>query len=154
MIQISNIQDLKSTDIEKLVNIIKPELSKRKDLYLRYKRKVRNSDLIYENSERKNGVVPLERYIINVSSGYLGGKAPKYIVESTSDKEKQNVIKKLLNKIIGENTYQKEMEVLIDYITNYNDDNYEHYTLIKDVLLYSACYEYIYENEFRSEYNS
>lgn len=147
MIQLSNVSELKSEDMQKLVDLITPELNKRKDLYLRYKRKVKNSDLIYKDSSKKNGVVPLERYIINVSSGYLGGKAPKYIVESTSDKEKQGIIKKLLNKIIGENTYQKEMEVLIDYITNYNDDNYEHYTLIKNILLYSACYEYIYENE-------
>ena len=39
------------------------------------------------------------------------------------------------------------MEVLIDYITNYNDDGNEHYNLIKNVLLTSACYEIIYENE-------
>lgn len=147
MIQISNIEELKAEDMQKLVDIITPELNKRKDLYLRYKRKVKNSDLIYKNDEKKNGVVPLERYIINVSSGYLGGKAPKYIVENVSDKEKQGIIKKLLNKIVGENSYQKEMEVLIDYITNYNDDNFEHYTLIKNALLFGACYEYIYENQ-------
>lgn len=147
MIQISNVSELKSEDMQKLVDIIQPELAKRKALYLRYKRKSKNSELIYEHPESKKGVVPFERYIINVSSGYLGGKAPKYIVENVSDKEKQSIIKKLLNKITGENSYQKEMEVLIDYITNYNDDNFEHYTLIKNVLLYGACYEYIYENE-------
>lgn len=146
MIQIGNIEELKSEDMQKLVNLITPELNKRKELYLRYKRKTKNSDLIYQQNE-KNGVVPFERYIINVSSGYLGGKAPKYIVENVSDEEKQSIIKKLLNKITGENTYQKEMEVLIDYITNYNDDNNEHYTLVKNALLYGACYEYIYENE-------
>ena len=146
MIQIGNIEELKSEDMQKLVNLITPELNKRKELYLRYKRKTKNSDLIYQQNE-KNGVVPFERYIINVSSGYLGGKAPKYIVENVSDEEKQGIIKKLLNKITGENTYQKEMEVLIDYITNYNDDNNEHYTLVKNALLYGACYEYIYENE-------
>jgi len=147
MIQISNVEELKSEDMQKLVDMITPELNKRKELYLRYKRKAKNSDLIYQNADKKNGVVPLERYIINVSSGYLGGKAPKYIVENTSDKEKQGIIKQLLNKIIGENKYQKEMEVLIDYITNYNDDNNEHYTLVKDILTFSACYEYIYENQ-------
>ena len=146
MIQIGNVEELKSEDMQKLVNLITPELNKRKELYLRYKRKTKNSDLIYQQNE-KNGCVPFERYIINVSSGYLGGKAPKYIVENTSDKEKQGIIKTLLNKIIGENSYQKEMEVLIDYITNYNDDNNEHYTLVKNALLYGACYEYIYENE-------
>lgn len=147
MIQIKDVEKLRSEDMQKLVDMITPELNKRKELYLRYKRKAKNSDLIYNNEQKKNGVVPLERYIINVSSGYLGGKAPKYIVENVSDEEKQSIIKKLLNKITGENTYQKEMEVLIDYITNYNDDNNEHYTLVKDTLLYSACYEYIYENQ-------
>ena len=147
MIQIKNIQELKADDMQKLVDMIQPELDKRKALYLRYKRKVKNSELIYKKENKKNGVVPFEKYIINVSSGYLGGKAPKYIVENTSDPEKQGIIKKLLNKIVGTNTYQKEMEVLIDYITNYNDDGNEHYNLIKDVLCVGACYEYIYENE-------
>lgn len=144
MIQISNIEELKATDIQKLVNTIQPELKKRKSLYNRYKRKLKDSDLIYVHTG--NGVVPFEKYIINMSSGYLGGKAPKYIVENTSDEEKKSIIKKLLQKIVGENTYQKEMEVLIDYITNYNDDDNEHYNLVKDVLLTSACYEIIYEN--------
>ena len=147
MLQLANVSELKSEDMQKLVDMITPELNKRKELYLRYKRKAKNSDLIYQNADKKNGVVPLERYIINVSSGYLGGKAPKYIVENVSDEEKQSIIKKILNKIVGENSYQKEMEVLIDYITNYNDDNNEHYTLVKDILTFSACYEYIYENQ-------
>lgn len=147
MIQINNIQELKEENMQKLVDMIQPELEKRKQLYLRYKRKVKNSDLIFKDENKKKGVVPFEKYIINVSSGYLGGKAPKYIVENTSDTEKQGIIRKLLNKIVGKDTYQKEMEVLIDYITNYNDDGNEHYNLIKDVLLTGACYEYIYENE-------
>ena len=109
MIQLSNINELKSEDMQKLVDMITPELNKRKELYLRYKRKAKNSDLIYQNADKKNGVVPLERYIINVSSGYLGGKAPKYIVENTSDKEKQGIIKQLLNKI---------STIIISYLNN------------------------------------
>lgn len=146
MIQLSGIQELKTSDIQKLVDKIQPELDKRKRLYLRYKRKVKDSDLIFVH-EKGNGVVPFEKYIVNMSSGYLGGKAPKYIVENTSDEEKQNIIKRLLQKIVGKDTYQKEMEVLIDFITNYNDDENEHYNLIKNVLLTSACYEIIYEND-------
>ena len=145
MIQLSNIEKLTAEDMPKLVDLIQPELQKRKELYQRYKRKTKNSDLIYDNN--KNGVVPLEKYIINVSSGYLGGKAPKYIVENVSDKEKQGIIRQILDKIVGKKSYQKEMEVLIDYITNYNDDGNEHYNLIKDILTTSACYEIIYENE-------
>ena len=145
MIQLSNIDKLDAKDMQKLVDLIQPELNKRKDLYLRYKRKVKDSDLVFKH--KGNGVVPFERYAINMSSGYLGGKAPKYIVENTSDEQKQSIIKRLLKKIVGKDTYQKEMEVLIDYITNYNDDGNEHYNLIKNALLTSACYEIIYENE-------
>lgn len=147
MIQLSGLKELKAEDMQKLVDMIQPELNKRKALYLRYKRKVKNSDLIYVKDDKKNGVVPLEKYITDMSSGYLGGKAPKYIVENTSDEEKQTIIKKMWNKVVGKDKYQKEMEVLIDYITNYNDDGYEHYNLIKYALMTSACYEYLYENE-------
>ena len=145
MIQITDLDKLQAKDIQKLVDIIQPELNKRKELYKRYKRKVKDSDLIFKHDG--NNVVPFEKYIINTSSGYLGGKAPKYIVENTSDEEKQKIIKELLKKDVGDDTYQKEMEVLIDYITNYNDDGNEHYNLIKNVLLTSACYEIVYENE-------
>ena len=147
MIQLSNIQELKAEDMQKLVDLIQPELNKRKALYLRYKRKIKNSDLMFKKNEKRNGIVPFEQYIVNVASGYLGGKAPKYIVENTSDEEKQSIIKRLLKKIVGKDTYQKEMEVLIDYITNYNDDGNEHYNLIKYALTTGASYEYIYENE-------
>ena len=109
MIQIESLNELKATDINKLVNLIQPELNKRKELYKRYKRKVRDSDLIFNH--KGNNVVPFEKYIINTSSGYLGGKAPKYIVENTSDEEKQQIIKDLLKKEVGTETYQKEMEV-------------------------------------------
>ena len=145
MIQLTNLSDFKETDMPKLVDLIQPELRKRKALYLRYKRKTKNSGLIF--GKKTNGVAPFEKYIVNVSSGYLGGKAPKYIVESVSDKSKQNIIKKILKKVVGEDSYTKEMEVLIDYITNYNDDGNEHYNLTKNVLLTGACYEYIYENK-------
>jgi len=145
MIQLASLETLNKDDIPKLKTLIQPELSKRKALYKRYKRKLKNTDLVF--NDEKKVKVPFEKYIIDIASGYLGGKEPKYIVNSVNDKEKQTLIKKILNKIIGENTYAKEMEVLIDYITNYNDDNVEHYNLVKNALMTSASYEIIYENE-------
>ena len=145
MVQLSSLESLEAKDIQKLVDVIQPELKKRKALYKRYKRKVKDSDLIFDH--KGNNVVPFEKYIINMASGYLGGKAPKYIVETTSDTDKQSIIQRLLKKIVGEKDYQKEMEVLIDYITNYNDDGNEHYNLVKNALLTSACYEIMYEND-------
>ena len=128
MVQLSSIETLEAKDIQKLVDLIQPELNKRKALYKRYKRKIKDSDLIFNH--KGNNVVPFERYAINMASGYLGGKAPKYIVENTSDEAKRSILKKLLQKFVGDDNYTKEMEVWIDHITNYNDDDNEHYSLI------------------------
>lgn len=147
MIQLSNIEKLEAKDISKLVTLIEPELNKRKQLYLRYKRKSKNSELISESKDDGNGTISFEKYIIDVASGYLGGKEPKYIVENTSDESKKNIIQSVLKKKVGDEKYQKEMEVIIDYISNYNDDDTEHYNLVKDVLATSASYEIMYENE-------
>lgn len=146
MLQFSNLEDITIKDIPKLVSTIQPELRKRKDLYLRYKRKEQNSDIIY-GSDNKKTKITFEKYITDISAGYLGGTAPKYVVNQTTDENKKSIIKKILDRIVGQNNYKEEMEILIDYITNYNDDGAEHYQLVKDLLMTSACYEIIYENE-------
>lgn len=145
MIRLSNIEKLEAKDISMLVTLITSELDRRKKLYERYKRKQNDYDTI----EGANGkvVVPLERYIVNTAAGYLGGKAPTYEVEETQDAKSLNILKDILNKIIGKDTQKEEMEAIIDYITKYNDDGIEHYTLVKDIIMLGSCYEIIYENE-------
>lgn len=144
MIQLNSISELKKEDIPKLVELIRPELDKRKKLYQRYKRKAKDFEVIGENG--KTMIVPFEKYIVDIASGYLGGKEPTYEVEDTTDEKKKNIIKKILDKITGEKDYKESMEILINYITRYNDDGAENYQLVKDILSTSACYEILYEN--------
>lgn len=145
MIRLSNIKALEEKDISKLVTLISSELQRRHNLYQRYSRKKNDYDLV--KSTDKSVIIPLERYIVNTASGYLGGKAPSYEVEQTKDEKAIDILKKTLNKILGKDSKKEEMEAIIDYITKYNDDGVEHYTLVKDIILYGSCYEIIYENE-------
>jgi SPP1 family phage portal protein len=146
MIQIRDVKELKPEDIGKLYNIVNAELIKREKLYLRYKRKSSNSGLIFNRDKNDKTIITFEKYIVDIASGYLGGVAPQFTVNDVKDKNKQNLIRKLLDKIVGEENYKEQMEIIIDFITGYNDDGAEHYNLIKDYLLYSGCYERIYEN--------
>lgn len=146
MIQLSGVDSLRAEDITKLMNIVTPELEKRKQLYLRYKRKSKNSDLIYKVSGDKKTTITFEKYIVDIASGYIGGGAPQYVVRENNDETKVKLIQKMLNKTISSDTYKQEMEVLIDYISNFNDDTAEHYQLVKDYFMVGACYERVYEN--------
>lgn len=143
MIQLNNIEKLTKEDIPKLVELVKPELDKRKKLYARYKRKNSDVEIIHEN---KSVTVPFEKYIVDIASGYLGGKEPSYEVEKKDEKE-VGLIKKILNKILSKGSSVEEMQAVINYITRYNDDGAEHYQLVKDILSVGACYEILYENE-------
>ena len=147
MIQIRDLDGLKPEDIGKLTNLVNKELKKREVLYQRYKRKAQNSGLIFnEKNDNSKTTITFEKYIVDIASGYLGGVAPQYIVNDVKDKDKINLIRKLLDKIVGEDSYKEQLEIILDYITNYNDDGAEHYHLIKDYLMLSGCYERIYEN--------
>jgi len=143
MIQIENLKKFDEKNMKKLVDLIRPELNKRAELYERYKRKANDSDVV---SSKDSVVVPFEKYIVDIATGYLGGKEPDYEVEQIKP-EKVNIVKKLLDKILNaDEKYQDEMQTLIDYITRYNDDGAENRQLVKDILSTSACYEIIYEN--------
>ena len=145
MIQLSSISELKQEDIYKLVNLVNPELDKKRKLYGRYKRKKYDSEVIGENSTKKV-IVPFEKYIVDMGTGYLGGKEPTYEVEDTADEKKKSLLKKVLDKIVPEKDYKDSMEAIINYITNYNDDGMENYQLVHDILSTGSCYEILYEN--------
>lgn len=147
MIQIRDLKTLEVENIGKLFNVVNAELNKRQKLYERYKRKAKNSDLIFGTGRDKT-IVTFEKYIVDIASGYLGGAEPQYTVNDVKDKKKQNIIRQLLDKLVGEPDYETKLEVIIDFVTNYNDDGSEHYKLIKDYLMLSGCYERIYENEY------
>lgn len=145
MLQLANIEELSQDNIYKLYDIVKPELDKKMKLYNRYTRK--SSDVEIVGSDGKNIIVPFEKYIVDIASGYLGGKEPTYEVQDTKDEKKQNIIKKILNKIQKNDDYKESMEIIINYIKNYNDDGIENYNLVKDMLITASCYEIMYENE-------
>jgi SPP1 family phage portal protein len=148
MIQINNLTEIEAKDISWLLGKIKPELDKRKNLYERYKRKTDNWQEVY-NLKTSNGdtQISFEKYIADISSGYFGGKAPKYDVEVVQNEDKLNVLIDMFNKVSPDENYKDEMDVIIKYISDANDDGSEHYELTKDYLIKTGCYERIYENE-------
>ena len=151
MIQLSNITELTEQDIPKLVTLVNQELLRREKLYRRYRRKIHSYEIVgvpdVENENKKTVVVPFEKYIVDIGSGYLGGKEPTYEVEETADEDKRKTIAETLGKDLKEEDYKDKMEIIMNYITNYNDEPQENYQLVKDLLLYGSCYEMVYENE-------
>lgn len=143
MIQLSSISELKKEDIPKLVELIKPELNRKAELYKRYRRKSNDSQIIKGN-EKIN--ISFEKYIIDNASGYLGGKEPSYEVQQTTDDKKKGLLKKILGKVFPSEDYSDSMKTIIDHIVDYNDDGTENYELVKDLLITGSCYEILYEN--------
>lgn len=132
-----NKEYLKDTaNIGKVVEQAETTLRKRKLMYDRYTRKVDARDI----------KVPLEYYIVNIASGFFGGKAPKYTVKQEINNKKKSIIQKMFKKTVGKNASQEELQLLIDYIRDYNDDSSFFYELVKDYLSTGACYGLVYEN--------
>lgn len=146
MIQINNLETIENKDIPKLLEKAQPILNKRKTLYNeRYKRLATSSEMFSIND--KNIKVALESYIGDMATGYFGGKEPKYEVSETQDEEKRSVISKIFGKLFNEKDYKKEMEVLIQYVSDYNDDSTVHLELVRDYFIKTAAYCIHYENE-------
>ena len=145
MVQISNLTKITEKDIPKLLDKINPILTKRNSLYNTYYRRLADEGTLFSQNDETIKVA-LETYISDISVGYFGGKEPKYFVNEQLDDEKQNIIKKIFKKVFNNGSYKKEMEVLIRYIADFNDDSTEHIELVKDYLVKGGCYEIIYEN--------
>lgn len=145
MLQISEIENYTEQDIPLLVDNILPILNARRRLHLKYSRWSNDIRLMFDENT-KNIVLPYEKFITDLAAGYLSGK-PVYTVDITRDQEKTKILQNLLDVQPKDETYQKEMEILLDYITSYNDDEQENHDLIHDVLEMRAGYEILYENE-------
>lgn len=151
MIQLASVEELKKEDIPKLLKMIDPVLLKRKELWSRLNRDADASKVFY-NSDNTKIKIPFEQFITSVASGYLAGKAPVYDVQDNDTKEKSKIITEILDKEKKDDNYKEKMDVLLEYITNYNDDGAEHFNLTKDALSLTSCYEVIWEdndNEIR-----
>ena len=145
MLQIANIDEYTENDIPLLVDQILPILNARWRLHERYARWANDFKLMYDENT-KNITLPFEKFITDLAAGYLSGK-PAYSVDVTRDEEKTKILEDLLDVQPKDETYQKQLEILIDFITSYNDDEQENHDLIHDVLEMRAAYEILYENE-------
>ena len=145
MIKIFKNTDIASFTLEEykqLFTQVSSVLSKRQDLHQRYTRGSNDSTTLYDGKSLK---VPFEKFIVDLATGYLAG-VPEYTVNVPSELDSK-VRKSVFEEEVLSDDLINEMKSIIDYITQYNDDANEVYYLIKDLLLYGACYEVAYENE-------
>ncbi len=105
----------------------------------------------YERYRRVNYVgeidVALEYYIVNIASGYFGGIPPQIMVKQETSEEKKTILKKLFQKVVGQNDNPKEFQIMVDYLREYNDDSSVFYQLVKDYFITGSCYALQYERE-------
>jgi len=138
------LEDAKS--ITQILSLAETEWDNRRKLYERIRRKTSCSEIVSEDDNKIK--VGFENYINSMVTGYFAGKAPIYDIEKISDKEKINIIKKLLNKVFNSDSNKdEELKVLIDYISKYNDDGAEFFELASDFFGMRACYEILYKNK-------
>lgn len=145
MLQIANLEEYTEENIPKLLTLVEPILAKRRKLSKKYTRGASQTATMFSENN-KSTVVPLEKFFVDLSTGYNAGQ-PIYRVNVSKDKQKNEIVNKYLDKPIRDDEYSKAMEVIIDYIARYNDDAQQNYDLIKDIFELTSCYEYIYENE-------
>ena len=138
----TNIASFTLDEYKQLFTQVSSVLSKRQDLHERYTRGSNDSTTLYDGKSLK---VPFEEFIVDLATGYLAG-VPEYTVNVPSELDSK-VRKSVFEEEVLSDDLINEMKSIIDYITQYNDDANEVYCLIKDLLLYGACYEVAYENE-------
>ena len=138
----TNIASFTLDEYKQLFTQVSSVLSKRQDLHERYTRGSNDSTTLYDGKSLK---VPFEKFIVDLATGYLAG-VPEYTVNVPSELDSK-VRKSVFEEEVLSDDLINEMKSIIDYITQYNDDANEVYYLIKDLLLYGACYEVAYEND-------
>lgn len=136
MIQV-NKDFLKSENyIKTVIEKAKKEMRKKQLRYNRYTRSAKKKDID----------IAIEYYATTIAAGYFGGIAPKMTVKQETNQKKISILKKLFNKIVGQNADKEEFQILIDYIREYNDDQTVFYNLAKDYFITGSCYALQYEN--------
>lgn len=138
----TNTNEFTIDDYKKLFTMVDGVLAKRQDLHERYTRGSNDNTPLYDGKTLK---VPFEKFIVDLATGYLSG-IPEYTVNVPNELDSK-VRKDVFEKEVLDDDIINQMKSIIDYITNYNDDASEVYYLIRDLLLYGACYEIAYENE-------
>ena len=121
-------------NIQNLVDRIAPILEYRREMYKRYSRKNGLYEIIGDDGQKKT--VPFEYYIANMVTGYLSGKAPQYNVRCRNCGEGG----------AHDEAYIREFKSAIDHIRRYNDDGATYMELVRDYVVMSGAYLYVYEN--------
>lgn len=121
-------------NIQNLVDRIAPILEYRREMYKRYSRKNGLYEIIGDDGQKKT--VPFEYYIANMVTGYLSGKAPQYNVRCRNCGEDG----------AHDEVYIREFKSTIDHIRRYNDDGATYMELVRDYVIMSGAYLYVYEN--------
>lgn len=146
MLQYNKEYIVNEKNISQILQDASSEWKKREKLYKMKIRKKSPSGLVAESDG--NIKIPFEAVISNMISGYMGGKAPIYLVDEIPTEEKQKLIEKLFNKVFSKDKNdRKEYQMFIDYIRDYNDDPYFFYKLVQDYNDMSASYGIWYEND-------
>lgn len=145
MLKITNIEEITKEDIPALINRIEPILDKRRRLHDRYSRYANDKTLLWSKSN-DNTKITFEKFLTDLATGYTAG-TPTYTVNDTQDKEKKELIKKLLDREVGDEDYKQSMEIIIKYITDYNDDGAQTYELFHNLFELTGCYQLMYEDE-------
>lgn len=149
MLRLSNIESITDTEniketIPKLLKLVEPILEKRRKLHEIYSRKADDMTVMF-SGKKENTVVTYEKFLTDISAGYLSGK-PVYSVATVIEDDKKELMKELFDKEPKDDKYKEKMELIIDYIVGYNDDEAEHHNFIHDILEMTSSYEILYEN--------
>lgn len=145
MLQIADLEEYKVDQIPDLLQTIQPILNKRIRLHKKYTREGSQQRVMYSADDDET-VLPFEKFITDIATGYTAG-TPTYTVDVSKDEQKNKILQDLLDKRVRDDEYVMSMKVLIEYITNYNDDSQENYDLLHDIFELTSCYEIVYENE-------
>ena len=131
--------------ISSLFSMVKRELNARRILYDEVRRKVTDSDLVGDSDE--NIIIPMERYISVIATGYFGGKAPKYKVHAYNE-DTNSVVSDLFERKGNDEKAIKEIEQIIAHITDYNDEEFHNLSMVWDFFTKRAAYEIYYKNKY------
>lgn len=138
----TDLNDFTLEQYKSLFDRIDGVLSKRQTLNERYTRGSDDSTTLFDGKTLK---IPFEKFIVDLATGYLSG-TPDYQVD-VPDKLSSKIRQTIFEKTSLTDAQINEMKAIIEYIANFNDDSTENYQLIRDLLLYGASYELIYENQ-------
>ncbi|MCI8649588.1 MAG: phage portal protein [Anaerotruncus sp.] len=130
MIQMTK-EQLDAAQPQQLLELVRPILQHRLQLYARYRRKQHPNEMMGAACGSNEAVAAFEYYIVTMMQGYLGAKAPVYSVRQGEHPE----------------GYAQQYEAVIEYIRRYNDDAAAFLELVHDYLITGAAHLALFVDE-------